>query len=89
MKTLNLTDTLKDQRLAPFLPLVAAVWDDGDLSDLEVAAVCMAIIRDPDMDLSCKEALQGWLDPNHPPSAHDLAALNSHVARSEDPASRV
>jgi len=84
MKTLNLPDTLTDERLAPFLPLVAAVWEDGELSDLEIAAVCMAIIQDPEVDLSCKEALQHWLDPNQPPSARDLSALNSHVARSED-----
>jgi hypothetical protein len=89
MKTLNLSDTLKDERLAPFLPLVAAVWEDGELSDLEIAAVCMAIIQDPEVDLSCKEALQHWLDPNHPPSADDLHALNSQIASSEDPAYRV
>ena len=80
MKTLNLADTLKDERLAPFLPLIASVWDDGQLSDLEIAAVCMAVIQNPDIDLTCKEALEQWLDPHHPPSRRDLDAVRAHLA---------
>jgi hypothetical protein len=85
MKTLNLTGTLDDERLAPLLPLVASVWEDGELSDLEIAAVCMAVIQNPEVDLSCKEALRHWLDPNHPPSAHDLEDLNARISRRGDP----
>lgn len=83
MKTLNLADTLHDERLAPFLPLVVSVWEDGELSDLEIAAVCMAVIQDPHVDLSCREALERWLNPNHPPSAEDLDALRAHITNTE------
>ncbi|MDJ0954180.1 MAG: hypothetical protein QNJ81_10920 [Acidimicrobiia bacterium] len=31
-------------------------------SDLEIAALCMAIARDPELDLSCKEGVELWLD---------------------------
>lgn len=41
MTTLELA--LNDERLAPFLPLVASVWEDGQLTELEIAAVCMPI----------------------------------------------
>lgn len=81
MTTMELTASLNDERLAPFLPLIASVWEDGDLTDLEIAAVCLAVLRRPGVDLSCKEALQRWLDPAHPPSVGDLAALEAHVAR--------
>jgi hypothetical protein len=80
MKTLNLSDTLDDERLAPFLPLIVSVWEDGELSDIEIAAVCMAVIQDPGVDLTCKEALERWLDPNHPPAADDLDAVRAHIA---------
>jgi len=80
MKTLSLADTLEDQRLAPLLPLVASVWDDGEPSDIEIAAVCLAVIQNSELDLSCKEALQRWLDPSQPPSADDLDALRARIA---------
>ncbi len=31
-------------------------------SDLEIAALCMAIAQDPQLDLSCKEGVELWLD---------------------------
>jgi hypothetical protein len=48
--------------LDSFLPLVASAWDEGELSDLELAAVCLEIIRDPSLDLSCRETLRQWLN---------------------------
>ena len=84
MKTLNLADTLDDERLVPFLPLIASVWEDGELSDIEIAAVCMAVIQNPEVDLTCKEALERWLDPNNPPSTRDLDALNARIVDRTD-----
>ena len=83
MTTQNLAATLEDERLAPFLPMIASVWQHGEPSDLEIAALCMAVIQDPRIDLTCKEALERWLDPNHPPSAGDLDALRTHLTSSE------
>ncbi len=82
MKTLELTETLNDERLTPLLPLIVSVWENGHLTELEIAAVCMAVIRTPGVDLGCKEALQYWLDPAHPPSGENLAALRAHISRS-------
>jgi hypothetical protein len=45
-----------------FLPLIASAWKEGELSDLELAAVCLEIIQDPNLDLSCRDTLQQWLD---------------------------
>lgn len=45
-----------------FLTLIASAWKDGELSDLQLAAVCLEIIQDPNLDLSCRETLQKWLD---------------------------
>ena len=84
MKTLTLIDTLDDERLVPFLPLLSEVWADGELTDLEIAAVCMALTRRPEIDLSCKDALQHWLDPDNPPAAGDLEALRSRIRLSAD-----
>lgn len=81
MTTMELTASLNDERLAPFFPLIASVWEDGDLTDLEIAAVCLAVLRRPGSGLSCKEALQRWLDPAYPPSVGELAALRAHVAQ--------
>ncbi len=79
MTTLKLTRTLGDERLAPFLPLIDSVWKDGDVTDLQIAAVCLALLRTPGIDVSCKEALEHWLDPEHPPTKQDLAALRDRL----------
>jgi ribonuclease BN (tRNA processing enzyme) len=56
------THTDHSADLDAFLPLVASAWKDGELSDLELAAVCLEIIRDPNLDLSCRETLRQRLD---------------------------
>ena len=56
------TNTENHADLDAFRPLVASAWKEGELSDLELAAVCLEIMRDPSLDLSCRDALKGWLD---------------------------
>jgi hypothetical protein len=56
------TNTHNDATLDAFRPLVASAWKEGELSDLELAAVCLEIMRDPTVDLSCRDALSRWLD---------------------------
>ena len=58
-----------------FLPLIASAWKEGELSDLELAAVCLEIIQDPNLDLSCRETLQQWLD-----SSNAQATIRSHTS---------
>ncbi len=55
-------ETTRHAELEAFLPLVASAWKEGGISDIALAAVCLEIIQDPDLDLSCREALQQWLD---------------------------
>jgi hypothetical protein len=69
MTTTN-THTARSSDLDAFLPLVASAWNEGELSDLELAAVCLEIMRDPTLDLSCREALRQQLD-----SANDGGAI--------------
>ncbi|MFO7549728.1 MAG: hypothetical protein R6X29_12790 [Acidimicrobiia bacterium] len=80
MTTTELARSLADERLAPFLPLIAEAWEDGDPTDLEIAAICLAVLRKPGIDLTCREALESWLDPTRPPAAGDLAVLRAHLA---------
>jgi hypothetical protein len=77
MTTTN-TPTVRNADLDVFLPLVASAWNEGELSDLELAAVCLEIMRDPSLDLSCRETLRQWLDS----SAGQTAARSSEAASS-------
>ena len=56
--------------------LIASAWKEGELSDLALSAVCLEIIRDPSLDLSCRETLQQWLD-----SSDGQASLHTHSTR--------
>lgn len=56
--------------------LIASAWKKGELSDLALSAVCLEIIRDPNLDLSCRETLQHWLD-----STDGQVALRTHSTR--------
>ena len=81
MTTTN-TPAARNADLDAFLPLVASAWNEGELSDLELAAVCLEIIRDPNLDLSCRETLRQWLD-----SSAGQATLRSSEAPSSTSAS--
>ncbi len=79
MSPTELTTTLDDDRIAPVLPLISEAWADGELTELEIAAVCMALILKNAGEVSCNETLHRWLDPDHPPSAEDLVALRRRI----------
>ena len=64
MTTAQHTAPLDKDRNATFM--MASLWEDGSLSDLEIAAVCLAIVSDPRHDMTCKEALRHWLEQNQP-----------------------
>jgi hypothetical protein len=61
MNTTN-TQAAHNVDLDEFLPLVASAYKEGELSDLELAAVCLEIIRDPSLDLSCRDTLDRLLE---------------------------
>jgi len=60
--TTTKTNIAQNTDLDEFRPLVASAWNEGELSDLELAAVCLEIMRNPALDLSCRETLDRWLD---------------------------
>jgi hypothetical protein len=66
LKEVNMTEsdtnTANQADLDAFRPLVASAWKEGELSELELAAVCLEIMRDPTSDLSCRDALNAWFD---------------------------
>jgi hypothetical protein len=61
--------SLADERLDPLIPVIS---ENGGLTDLELAAVCLAILLTPGIDLTCREALERWLDSTHPPPVGEL-----------------
>ncbi|MEM7416920.1 MAG: acyl-CoA dehydrogenase [Gemmatimonadota bacterium] len=69
--------------LVPFLPLVAAVWSDGVLSDEERAALEDHVLASDAFDDDTRDALAPWIDPAHPPDTESLAALRRAIRRAE------
>ncbi len=70
-------------------PCGTAFTGDGELSEIEITVVCVAVIRSTEVDLSCEEALERRLDPNRPPSADELVALKAHLTGSAERPSAV
>lgn len=68
---------LTDERLRPFLPLLHAAWADGELTREEMDRLCDELGRA--VDGECAELLDGWLDPDHPPSPAELARLAARI----------
>ncbi len=83
MTTTN-TPTAHNADLDSFLPLVASAWSEGELSDIELAAVCLEIMRDPELDLSCRETLRQWLD-----SSDGQARLNTNEIQASSSSSAI
>ncbi len=72
---------LRHPALAPFLPLLHAAWEDGELTAEELAELYETIEQAPGITDEARLALGAWLDPNRPPSADDLARLADHIRR--------
>ncbi len=78
----ELAAVLRHPALAPFLPLLHAAWEDGDLTADELAELYETIEQAPGITDEARQALHAWLDPARPPSAEDLARLARHIRRS-------
>jgi ribonuclease BN (tRNA processing enzyme) len=74
------THTDHSADLDAFLPLVASAWKEGELSDLELAAVCLEIIRDPKLDLSCRDTLRQWLDSSDGQATLESSKLSASAS---------
>ena len=69
-----LDDAIHDPAAQPFLPLLFAAWDDGDLTTKELADLRSILAA-----TEAGDVLVAWLDANHPPDAPAVAHLGQHV----------
>jgi acyl-CoA oxidase len=72
---------LDDPQLRPFLPLLYVAWADGDLADGDRAVVAERLAHQPWLRPAARTALTAWLDPAHPPTACELAAVKRTLER--------
>jgi acyl-CoA oxidase len=77
----NLAASITDERIRPFLPLVYLAWSDGELTPEEIEGICSAVAQHPGIDLDCQVALRHWLNPEDPPSPHELELLRLQIIR--------
>lgn len=68
---------LEEPRLRPFLPLLYAAWADGDLTAEEIDALRSRLSGLFEGD--CLPAVEGWLRPDQPPPAGELARLGHQI----------
>src|SRR5690606_31597195 len=68
---------LEEPRLRPFLPLLYAVWADGDLTGEEIGTLRSRLSGLIDGD--CVPAVEAWLRPDQPPPAAELARLAHQI----------
>ena len=64
-----------------FLPMLYVAWADGDLETGEIEAICNAVAEAGN---HCGDALEGWLDPNRPPTAEALQDLLATIRERAD-----
>jgi acyl-CoA oxidase len=67
--------------LRPLAPLVLAAWDDTWLTPAELLSIREALERSASVESNAREVLRAWLDPESPPSAAALRALEREVWR--------
>ena len=67
--------TLSQPQLLPFLPIVYAVWADGELNDIEVEHVQGLIDAQTSLPEDVRVPIHDLLDPAQPPTAVQLVTL--------------
>ncbi|MDH3734754.1 MAG: acyl-CoA dehydrogenase family protein [Gemmatimonadota bacterium] len=72
-----MADLDRDPRLLPFYPLLYLAWADGELSEREADLIRQHV----EAAGLGPEPLEGWLDPERPPSPAKLLGLLSSVRR--------
>src|SRR5699024_10467715 len=70
-----LESLLSNHALQPLLPVVYIAWADGELKQAQAARIRELADALPVFDEDAEQALAGWLRPEQPPSATELARL--------------
>ncbi len=70
-----------DPAALPFLPLIYVAWADGDLSEVELAAIRARVEQTPGLTPDSKARLTAWLDPAQPPRPMRLQELLGDIRR--------
>ena len=81
VSSVDLAQTLEDPRLLPLLPSIYVAWADGELSPIEMKALCDRVDVIDGIDTGCKEALGAWLNAAEPPQPSDLNELLATIRR--------
>ena len=68
-------ELVDDPQIRPFLPLLYVAWSDGGLSAAERLVIRQHLERQPWLRPAARLVLDRWLEPEHPPSATELARL--------------
>ena len=50
-----------DDRLVPILERITDSWRGRQVTDLDLAAACMDLLRHPDIAVDCRAALGRWI----------------------------
>lgn len=78
---------LDDSRYRPLLPLLHTAWADGSLTTGEIERIRSVLCDVVDGD--CVPVVESWLDPDHPPSAGEVARLGRAIRDSASAAPRM
>jgi len=74
-----LKDIIPHAHLLPIAPMIYAAWADGILSDAEMTNLRGYAMAPKWLDAEAQKALGGWLDPENPPTATELAKLRAAI----------
>ncbi|MFW5967963.1 MAG: acyl-CoA dehydrogenase [Persicimonas sp.] len=77
-------DLIGHEQLLPIAPMLYVAWADGDLTDEEIRKIREAASRQEWLDGAATSTLNGWLDPESPPSATRLERLSRAIAESAE-----
>ncbi len=66
-------------QLLPVLPLVHVAWSDGVLTSGERRVFRELVLQSPALETDHRSALEPWLDPDAPPSAHAVWELRERI----------
>ena len=77
----RVAQVLEHDGLAPMLPLLYSAWIDGELTADELTALESELVSLDRLNSGERQAIAAWLEPDAPPTAAEVAALERHIRR--------